>query len=233
MNRLTILSLFFFSVTVCFGQQTIDKRFIVDVSPTDSIHISTPYKNKAKRDSIALRHSNWHRRARALEKCLLDIDNPGIARDKGDLIQIKLLNGESIKLKPSTENDEIDFTFENHFKELNLLLFRVQWGEGNNYAIIDFTNGKKTYIIGPPFFSPDKRFMIAINCDIEPRYSNNGFELFELVNREFKKVWRYDPVVWGPVDLTWIDNTTIKSKNHAMDTLEGKMVITYTKIKVK
>ena len=188
----TLTTLLFLSANICFGQLTIDKRFSVDISPTDSIYVATPYKDKTKRDSIADNYSNWHQRARALEKYLLNIENPGIIRDKNDLIEIKLLNGETITLKPDTNSDETDFTFENYFKQLKLLLFRVQWGEGNNYAIIDFTNGRKTYIIGRPFFSPDKKFMIAINCDIEAQYSDNGFELFEFVKRDFKKIWRYD-----------------------------------------
>ena len=227
-----ILTGLFLCVNICWGQQTIDKRFNVSASPTDSFNISKP-KDQAKRDSIADKYSNWHQRARALEKYLLNKENPGITRDKDDLVEIKLLNGQTIKLTPDSNNDESDFTFENHFKQQKLLLFRVQWGEGNNYAIIDFTNGKKTYLIGRPFFSPDKKYMIAINCDIEAQYSSNGFELFEFANRELKKIWRYDPTIWGPVDLKWIDNSTMASKNQTIDTVDGKMRSTYTKIKVK
>jgi hypothetical protein len=75
--------------------------------------------------------------------------------------------------------------------------------------------------------------MIAINCDIEAQYSANGFELFEIVNRDFKKIWTHDPKIWGPVDLKWIDNSTITSKNYTMDNLAGKIKSTYTKISVK
>jgi hypothetical protein len=164
----TLTTLLFLSLNVGFGQQTIDKSFSVNISSADSIFIETFYKDKVQRDSIADRYSNWHQRARALEKYVLDIENPGITRDKDNLIEIKLLNGEAIKLKP--DSDEADFTFEKYFKELKLLLFRVQWGEGNNYAIIDFTDGRKTYIIGQPFFSPDRKLMIAINYDIEAQY---------------------------------------------------------------
>ncbi len=228
----TLTTILFLSANICLGQQTFDKRFYVDISKTDSIHISTPYKDKGKRDSIADKYSNWHQRSRALEKYLLAIENPGITRDKNDLIEIKLLNGETIKLKPDPSTDETDFCFENYFKQLKLLLFRVQWGEGNNYAIVDLTDGKRTYIIGRPVFSPDEKFMIAINCDIEAQYSNNGFELFEVANRDFKKIWGYDPTIWGPVER-WVDNSTMTSKNHAVDTLDGKIRSTYTKIKVK
>jgi hypothetical protein len=223
----------FLCVSICWGQETIDKRFSINTFQTDSIHIGTPYGDQAERDSIADKYTNWHQRARALEKYLLNIENPGIARGKNDFSEMKLLTGQTIQLKPDPNTDEADFTFENYFKQLKLLLFRVQWGEGNNYAIIDLTNGKKTYIIGRPFFSTDKKFMIAINCDIEAQYSHNGFELFEIANRDFKKIWRYDPTIWGPVDLKWVDNSTMISKNLAMDTVDGKMRSTYTKITVK
>jgi hypothetical protein len=223
----------FLCVNICCGQETIGKTFSVKISQTDSIPIFAHNKDQLKRDSIAGKYSNWNQRARALEKYLLKVENPGITRDKNNLVEITLLNGETIQLKPDPNSDEADFTFENHFKQLKLLLFRVQWGEGNNYALIDLTNGKKTYIIGRPFFSPDRKFMIAINCDIEAQYSSNGFELFEISNRDFRKIWRYDPIIWGPVDMKWIDNSTLTTKNHAIDTLDGQIKTTYTKIKVK
>ena len=141
------------------------------------------------------------------------------------------MNGETIKLTPNPSFDEIDYCFESYFKQLKLLVFRAQWGEGNNYAIIDFTNGKKTYIIGRPFFSPDKKFMIVINCDIQAQYSNNGFEFYEWTNRDFKLIWSYDPKSWGPVELKWLDNTTIISRNQSIE--GGKLRSTYSKITVK
>jgi hypothetical protein len=229
----TLTTGLFLCASICWGQETNDRKFSVNASPTDSIYFGAPHKDQPKRDSIADIYSNWHQRARALEGYLLSIENPGISRNKNGLIEIKLLNGQTIQLKPDHDSDEADFTFEHHFKQLKLLLFRVQWGEGNNYAIIDLTNGKKTYIIGRPFFSPDEKFMISINCDIEAQYSPNGFELFEITNRDFKKIWRYDPILWGPVDLKWIDNSTMTSKNHVMDTVDGRMRNTYTKINVK
>jgi hypothetical protein len=98
MKRLLIILLL--TTNICVGQKTIDKRVHVDISPTDSIQIPTIYKDKIKRDSITEKYSNWQERSRALEKYLLKIENPGIARGKDDLIEIKLLNGQKIKLIP-------------------------------------------------------------------------------------------------------------------------------------
>jgi hypothetical protein len=95
------------------------------------------------------------------------------------------------------------------------------------------TTGKKTYILGQPFFSPDNKFIMAINCDIEAQYSGNGFQLFEIVNLEIRKVWEYNPTIWGPVDIKWIDNSTLISRNQLLDTLAGKITSNYTKISVK
>lgn len=216
---------------VCLGQKTVDKRFKIEIVPTDSILIQNPYKDKTKRDSIARKYENWHERSRALEKYLLKIENPGITRGADDLIEITLLNGKKIKLVPDSNIDEGDFTFERHYKKLGLLLFRVQWGEGNNYAVINTSTGKKTYVIGQIFFSPDNKFAIAINCDLLAQYSGNGFQLFELVKGDLKEIWEYDPKVWGPIELKWTDNQTIISRNDKIDA-GGKIVNAYTKIKI-
>lgn len=228
-----LIALLVLTHNICFGQQSLNKDFSIAIAPTDSVTISSPFKDKAKRDSIDHKYSNWHQRARALEKYLLAIDNPGIARDESDRVEIKLLNGQTIKLELDSNSDEKDFAFTHHFKQLKLLLFRVQWGEGNNYALIDQMNGKKTYIIGRPFFFHDKKFMMAINCDLEAQYSSNGFELFELVNRDFKKIWKYDPMTWGPVDLKWLDSSVMVCKNRAIDTSDYTEKTTYIKIEMK
>jgi hypothetical protein len=231
MKTLTIILVL--AINVCSAQTTLDERYKVEIIPTDSISIGTVYKDKAKRDSITNKYSNWHERSRALEKYLLKIHNPGITRDKDDFVNIKLSNGETIKLIPDKSKEETDFIFEHYFRQQKLLVFRVQWYEGDNYAIIDLTNGQKTYMLGRPYFSPDSKLLISINCDIEAQYSDNGFQLFEFSGREIKKIWEYKPAWWGPTDIKWLDNFTITSRNQALDTLDGRLKTEYKKIKVK
>ncbi len=229
MNKLTIILIL--TVSVCSAQTVLDNRFKIEVSSTDSVQLSN-YKDQAIRDSIERTYGNWHQRSRALESYLLKGYNPGITRDKDGFVEIKLSNGSTIKLIPDNNKGESDFVFENYFKEQKLLVFRVQWSEGNNYAIIDQTNGKKTYMIGQPFLSPNNKFIAAINCDIEAQYSDNGFELFEFVNRDLKKIWEYNPETWGPVDLKWIDKQTFITKNYRFDP-SGKLKSDFKKISIK
>lgn len=230
MNRLTTILILL--ANVCVGQTTFDKRYTVDISPTDSIQVGTIYKDQAKRDSIRHKYSNWHDRSRALEKYLLQIDNPGITRDKDGFVNVRLLNGETIKLIPDNNKEETDFLFEQHFKIQKLLVFRVQWYEGDNYAIIDLTNGKKTYMFGRPFFSPDNKLLISINCDLEAEYSDNGFQLFEFTGRELKKIWEFKPTLWGPIDIKWLDNQTAISRIQRIDTVTLNYNFEYKKIRV-
>lgn len=231
MKKLTTILILI--VNVCVGQQILDNKYKVEIRPTDSIQIGTIYKDKAKRDSIKSKYSNWNERSRALEKYLLKTDNPGITRDKDDFVNVRLLNGETIRLIPDKSKEETDFAFEQHLKPQKLLVFRVQWYEGNNYAIIDQTNGKKTYMFGKPFFSPDNRLLVSINCDIEAEYSDNGFQLFEFSGRQLKQIWEFKPTLWGPTDIKWIDNYTAISRVQRIDSLTGKYKFEYKKIRVK
>ncbi len=231
MKSLTVI--FILTSEFCFSQKTIDKRFLIEIDQTDSIQIAIPYKDKTKRDSITKKYSNWHERARSLEKYLLKIENPGIVRGTDDLIEIKLLDGRKIKLIPDNSLDETDFTFESYFRKLELILFRVQWSEGNNYLLVNKRTGKRTYVIGRLFFSPDNKFAMAINCDLIAQYSSNGFQLFEVVNRELKEIWEYDPKFWAPVELKWLDNLTLISRNEKLDTINRKIKTDFIRIKIK
>src|SRR5690348_5976734 len=114
MKKLTTILILL--VNVCIGQTTVDKKYSVDISATDSIQVATIYKDKAKRDSITRKYSNWHERSRALEKYFLKIDNPGITRDKDNFVNVRLLNGKTIKLIPDNSKEETDFLFEQHLK---------------------------------------------------------------------------------------------------------------------
>ncbi len=213
-----------------FGQTV--SSYKVTVTPTDSLHFSFEEQEPAIYAQLRQKYSNWHQRARALEKYMLAIENPGVKRNADSTLTINLLNNQELVLNPDVVNDQVDFTFEHHFKELELLLFRVQWGEGNDYLLVDRQNGKKTNIIGRPYFSPNRRFMIAINCDIEAQYSGNGFELYTINGRDMKSIWRYDPITWGPMLIAWINNSTLISKNRSMREGDGRIVTSYSKIQI-
>jgi hypothetical protein len=229
MNYLTVLLLL--TASVCSGQTLLDNRFKVEVSSTDSVQLPHD-QDQGLKDSIEKKYNNWHERSRAWENHLLKKYNPGITRDKDGVIEIKLSNGSMIKLTPDKNKGEADFVFEHYFKEHKLLVFRVQWSEGNNYAIIDQTNGKKTYMLGRPFISPDNKFITAINCDIEAQYSDNGFELFQLITGDLKKIWEYNPQISGPVALQWIDKQTFITKNYQLDS-SGKYKSDFRKVKIE
>lgn len=85
------------------GQTLFDNRHQINLIATDSVEIPARCADQSKRDSIAMAYSNWHLRSRALERYLLNISNPGIARDQNNAIQIKLLNGETISLVPNKD----------------------------------------------------------------------------------------------------------------------------------
>jgi hypothetical protein len=201
-RRKIFIAFVFLTANVCYGQKSLDNHFDVTVVETDSVHIPRRYQDQANRDSIASNNPNQPHRA--LENYLLAIENPGITRIPeenltNEVIKIKLLNGRILTLK---REDEIsDFVFVEFFKELRFLLFRVEWTEGFHYLLIDFIDGKQTKLIGHPVFSPDKKFMVSTNYGSPDEWVKNGFELYKITGRGFKKIWVYDPMSWAPMNL--------------------------------
>ena len=129
------------------------------LSLTDSVDFPDYYSDQSIRDSISKTFDNAHRLAKAIEQYSLKKYNPGIKIKDSEII-ITLQNNNDITIAPIKNTEEADYNFEYYFSDLNLLLFRVQWYEGNDYFILNKKNGKKTYMLGLPYFSPSKKYLI-------------------------------------------------------------------------
>lgn len=237
MNHRLILSLIFIlyvNLSYCQIEKDttiINKDITVEFTSTDSIGFPAYYSNQLTIDSISKNYDNSSLTALAIEKNQLDLLKPKIRIDKTNRFVI-LDNNKEIKLSPDSDSEEAEYTFDKIFKEQRQILFRVQWEEGNNYFLLNSQTGNKTYTIGRVFFSPNNKYLISINDDIEACYSSNGFQLFSVdKNKNLKEIWNYSPN-WGPEEIMWIDNRTLIVKGYYFYGEKWEKKIIYKKMKI-
>jgi len=237
MNQKLLLSfIFILCVKLSYSQIDKDTTFIngdlnVKFTATNPISFPPYYINQLEIDSISRNYNNSYLTALAIEKNQLDLLKPKVRIDKTDRFVI-LNNNQEIKLSPDSTSNEAEYTFDKIFKKQNQILFRVQWEEGGNYFLLNTLTGEKTYTIGRVFFSPNSKYLISINDDIEAGYSSNGFQLFSVdKNNNLKVIWSYEPD-WGPEEIVWIDNGTLIIKGYYFYGENHEKKIFYKKLKI-
>jgi hypothetical protein len=209
-------------------------RIQLTLKHTDSVFINEYFLDRKPLDSITKQFDNRHLEALAIEKYLLKTNNEFVKRDSKGLY-VKLKDG-IWKLLPHDEiSDESDNTFEHFFKEFGYYSIRVQWGEGNGYKLVNYLDGTVTPIIGRPYFSPDGQYIISVNCDIEAGYSENGFQLFRIKNKQLQHLGEYKPDAWGPISAKWLDNNMVILKNQTVEVKNNDInyIDFYAEIKIK
>ena len=213
-NIIILILLVYFKFT--FGQPeakldnpnfSIDS-YLIQFEDCDSVSFDNYFVDQKIIDSISENYSNWHERAEAIEKYQIEKDKVKVTID--DFTRhIILNNGTEITLTPNEMTDEGGFTYEKSFMDETFQLYRVQWGEGNDYLLLNTNTGEKIRTIGRVYFSPSYKHMISMNQDVDAGYSSNGFQLFQLnKNNEFKLLWQYDPL-WAPEKIKWISDSEL------------------------
>lgn len=176
---------------------------------SDSTTIQPYYRDQKIIDSLTKPYGNFYKRAQVIENYRLQTFGDQVKRS-GDTILTRLTNGNWASITPNHETDEAGNTFEYYFKEEGFYLIRTQWSEGSEYKLISHLDGRITPIWGVPYFSPDSRYMISVNGDIDAGYSPNGFQLFKLNSGRLKLMGSFEPVKWEPGAAEWTDNQTMK-----------------------
>ncbi|MCK7556091.1 hypothetical protein MKQ70_14110 [Chitinophaga sedimenti] len=80
--------------------------------------------------------------------------------------------------------------------------------ESYAYALIGKETGDTTFTIGVPVISPDGKYFVAGNADLEAQFTPNGLELY----RNGKKPQLVDERMleyWGPNTVKWKDNRNL------------------------
>ena len=201
----------------------VTNKLKLELNRTESVNIKEYYLDKRIIDSINIQEGNRHSEALGVEKYKLKTQKDIIKRDSTGFY-VKLTNGIWKKLELNVEWDEVDHTFEHLFNKFGFYSIRVQWGEGNGYKLVNNKNGKVIRILGRPYFSPNGKYILSVNSDLEADYSENGFELFENNESVLKKVILFEPKNWGPFSAKWIDDDTVIMKNEGLEIKNDSLI---------
>lgn len=192
--------------------------------PADSISYPDIYPDQEIRDSIAASYKNTYKAAKAIEKYALekqDITFLKRLKSKNRTWQLILSSGKQIEISPPPGSSAVDYTFEYYYPSLQLIVFRAQWYEGNNYVLVSRKDGSKTTAYGPPILSPDKNFFLTYNGQEVSDYSNNGLQLFKVKEEEIKKLIEYNMEL-VPSRCKWMDEDTFHLQVYDFQIRPGK-----------
>ncbi|MOA14217.1 hypothetical protein D3C78_1343050 [compost metagenome] len=158
----------------------------------------------------------------------------GYVYRSNDSLIFKTLSKGNIVLKSDTVTDGDDYaryTFTDDLKPINQWLVFGIYYESYDYILVDKNNGKQTHLIGLPVISPDKKYIVAVNEDLEAQFTFNGIELSESNGKTLKLIEKKEIADWAIREIKWLDDNTLLAhkividKNH--DTQESyiKLVI--------
>ena len=227
MKELFVLLFIFLNILASFSQELplSYPSHVFHFTKIDSSNYGTVYLDQELRDSIRSQYSNSHQAAKAIEE--YEIQEQGItflarSSEENVLWQVELFNGKRDKITTRRYWGVVsDYNFEHYFPDKALVVFRVQLGEGNAYAIFDRKTGKEFRTCGPPVFSPTGKFFVCYNEDTLAGYSCNGIQLYELVNGEAVLRLQYYPKSLGPTRIKWINDSTLNTEFYTLLILGG------------
>lgn len=197
-------------------------KYNLTFEKVDSLEIPELYQDYKERQEIVESNDNSFAAAKALEQYLIKKQGEHFRRS-GETLLLNLSKGQTIVLKDNAQegDEEERYTYENYFPETNAYLIRVQWYEGNNYLLVNRTNGSKKYVIGQIHPSSSGTQLLSVNEDLEAGYSFNGIQLLTKEEETFFTRFTFVAGNWAPVAVKWLDenNLILKVKKSLDDNL--------------
>lgn len=151
-----------------------------------------------------------------------------------DSLIFKTLSKGNIVLKSDTVSESdayARYTFIDDRKSINQWLVFGVYYESYDYILVDKNNGKQTHVIGLPVISPNKKYIVAVNEDLEAQFTFNGIELSESNGKTLKLIGQKEIADWAIREIKWLDDNTLLAhkivfdKNHDIQESYIKLVI--------
>jgi len=236
-----LLTLFCLSLPLCGYSQDMPPTYpthYFTFIETDSTSYPVIYPDQRFRDIIAKQYQNTHKLAKQIEVYGLknqQIDFLHRLKDNKKKWSLELTNGEEITFGPNPGSYIADYNFEYYYPSIEMIVFRAQWEEGNNYLVVSRKSGNKTSMYGPPVFSPSQKYAISYNGSEFASHNKNGIQLFKLTNKGLKKIIEYETDL-APSRIKWEKDDTFSLEMYDSRIVKKKgMIRTYqhyaTKIK--
>lgn len=148
-----------------------------------------------------------------------DKEEGNIAPDKdavkriGDSLIFTTAENEQIILVNASNDDESDgsvtYRYEKYLPTAYQFVVTSYYYEGWDCMLVDRRNGDKHDIPGHPYVSPDGKYLISTNSDLEVGFNMNGVALFEIKEDRIESVDQEEVQTWGPGEVRWIDDKSL------------------------
>jgi hypothetical protein len=157
---------------------------------------------------------------------------------KGDSLGITCANNKIIYMINNNDEDDdafANYTFLKDMPEINQWLLMGTYYEAYGYLLIDKTSGDSTALYGMPVVSPDKKYIITFNQDLQANFTFNGFQLFEMKQSKPVLIGEKELYTWGPDQVKWKGANTLliqQAQSNFTDP-EQDLSTTYAEMKMK
>lgn len=130
----------------------------------------------------------------------------------GQQLIFSLANGNQKIRTDNSEDDAEDYVryrYAGYYPELQRHGLFITYYEADGFELLSPDNGDTLYTWTAPVPSPDKKYFICPSMDIEAGFNPNGFQLFEINNKDIRLVGATDMNEYGLNDVRWVDNKTL------------------------
>lgn len=186
-----------------------DKTFLV--YPLDKLSFQPVPPNEVNADSI--------------EKAMLLRDS-ALVSFENDSLTFKLDNGQTTGLK-NNKNDEGDdyavYQYEGLLSDIGFFVLSGTYYEANDYVLVSKASGEFFHMRGEPVVSPDKKYILSPQCDLDAGFVPNGFELYRINNGKLELLGQADRDTWGPGKVKWVNPATIECEHIVIDSTHNEI----------
>ncbi|MGI6048191.1 MAG: hypothetical protein ACOYEG_09330 [Petrimonas sp.] len=217
MNKLLIL---FFVLLVFVGCNKRANSSMIDSSPEldlDTLKDNAIYflDTISANDFFAIAE-NENVFCNCYENTESNIDDSKVKRN-GDVLSFQLQNGKVKELVNKIDENEI-FCYRASFDEINQWLVCGLCGDEHAYSFfIDKFNGKETWTVSKPVFSPNKKYFVCYKMNWTDYHTIQLFKVGK--EKEIELVWYKLLMDWGANDIRWKDDKTIFIEKESIKTI--------------
>ncbi|WP_212002262.1 hypothetical protein [Chitinophaga sp. HK235] len=129
----------------------------------------------------------------------------------GDDLIFRLANGQQ-KIRTNIESDGEDFAhyqYAGYYPALHRHGLDITFYEAMGFELLNPDNGDTLRVWAPPVISPDKKYFLCPSMDLEAGFLENGFQLFEVKNKNIVPIGDIGLEQYGISKVQWIDNKTL------------------------
>lgn len=141
-------------------------------------------------------------------------------------LQFRLRNNTVKLLKENKQTDGDDYlayTFVRTLDDVDQWLVMASYYESFDYVLVDQNDGTENHLWGEPVFSPDKKYFITSQVDLEAGFVPNGFQLWSAENNKPLRLWELIINDWGADKLIWTKNNFIIGEQTYRDEASGEL----------